>query len=1474
MLLGSVLLLFQVKEVQTWAAIKAASYLSAELKTKVAIKSLYIKPFKSVVMEGLYIEDLDKDTLLSAPKLTVEISLFSPLAERKIILHHILIEDAKFYLKSYKDTSTNLSFIIKYFNQAPVAKTKKSEPFRFTLSNVELKNIDLKYKNQLVKDTLINGVNYNDAYVTHLNANLQDLDFMNHLFKSKVDHLNFKEKSGFVLNNLTATLTVDTNKIVLENLFLKTPNSTLTDYFSMNFKDYSDFYKVENKVMMEGHFKNTKVYAKDIAIFAPQLNFKNLVLDVTGTIKGTVDDLRAKNLMVKAGKATYIKGNFHVKGLPDINNTFLDLDFDQVYSNKADVEYIIEKATGKKAANIPEELKKFGNVNFSGQFTGFPNDFIAYGNFKTKLGRIRSDVNMKISKKGIPSYSGKLQAFDFNLGELLDQPSLNRTSFIGNVDGKGFSLKSLTETLSAKASYFDYNNYRYTNITVDGKVDKQLFDGNLTVNDQNIKLDFKGKANLNPSLPEFKFIANLKGADLHKLNFTKDTIQIDADIRTNFTGNNLDNIQGDMAIQQIRLTNNLNSYIVDSLYLKAEGLGKTRLLALTSDIGDANIKGDYDLATLPSAFKTIIKKYIPSYQTKISPFKNQNFLFNFDLKNFNFVSNLLIPKLKIPERAAFNGHFDTKNNIATVNGFIESLNYDGINYSNIIVDESTSAKNLVATISLDKISFSNGELLLKNIVIQNTLKNDSLAFNVKLSDKDAINQLDLYGSVEFGNDTLAKISLYPSDVIIDNQIWKIRDLVKVRFDDKKVTIDGFELSNKNQLIAINGSISSSIDDQIEVVIQDLNMKSLSQITKNFGVNLAGNMSGTANLSAILGDPKIQSEITIDSLKYNNTNVGNLTLASTYNNFTNKIDVDAVLFNNNHKTMDIKGNVDIKSADDNLNLDLLLDKTELIIFEPAVKTLVTDLKGQVSADLKVTGKFTSPKINGNLNLLNSGFKVNYLQTAYTITDKVTVDNSVINIKGLTIKDQFDHTAIANGTVDLNVPNNPDININIQANRFMALNTTSKNNPLYFGKAFSTGNFKFAGPTDAMKITIKAKTEEGTEFTIPLNGASTISANDFIVYVAKDSSLNKKTEDAFFKGLTMEFNLSVEESSKVKILTEVGNLSGSGKAELDLKITTLGDFEMKGDYIIDQGKFDFTANNLINKTFDIRKGGNIRWTGSPTDAEINLNAVYSTRVSLLPLYGAAGRTVSDEERNSRVVAEAELLLKGSLLNPEINFNLNFPNNSNIKTTLQGYLDDKDNEAQQVINLVVRNSFNGNSSSGVGIDNQNSINQTLIGSGLELGFSKLNNIFSQSLNIKNLDLNVRSLSEFGVGYSILNGRLKFLGNIANNKYNSDLLNNSLFNSSFTELTRDFEINYDFDKKGAFVGKVFQRPANRDFFNLSSDLYINGLGLVFVQEYDTFKEFIKSSFGRKKEDAKSIPVNGTNINQNPVIAPKKEEE
>ncbi|RZL24347.1 MAG: translocation/assembly module TamB, partial [Pedobacter sp.] len=460
MLLALLVFSLQFKSVQTFFAKKAAAYLSKELHTTVSIKSLYIKPFKSIVLEDLLVLDLQKDTLLSTPAFMVDINQLS--IKKKIIdINTVQINNGTFFLKDFKDNSSNLDFIINYFDSGkPSVKDSTKKPYKIDFGRIIINKLNFKYKNFKAKDlTQGKSVNFDNVDVKELSVIMEGLDTKNHLFKTNIKNLTLREKSGFYLKNLTAETTVDSNGIELKNLLLVTNQSRLTNYYQMKFNSFKDFNKYIDNVRMKAIFKDSHITSKDIAFFAPELNTMKLDLDVDGQITGLVNNLRAKKLSVKSGKATYIKGDFVIKGLPKWEETFMDLKIDMAGTNKTDLDEVLSGITGKKKKIVPAIVNKFGNINFNGSFTGFQNDFIAYGEFKTKLGRIVSDVNMKIDKNDVPSYTGNVKTFDFNLGNLIDEKSLGRITSSLYVKGRGTELKHLTEKLNGKVEYIDFNNY-------------------------------------------------------------------------------------------------------------------------------------------------------------------------------------------------------------------------------------------------------------------------------------------------------------------------------------------------------------------------------------------------------------------------------------------------------------------------------------------------------------------------------------------------------------------------------------------------------------------------------------------------------------------------------------------------------------------------------------------------------------------------------------------------------------------------------------------------------------------------------------------------------------------------------------------------------------------------------------------------------------------------------------------------------
>jgi len=1456
-MLSILLLIFQYKPVQTWAAKKATAYLSKKLNTKVDIKSIYIEPFSSVVLQDFYVLDRSKDTLLSTPKLTIDISgfsIFQSITERTIDLNLIKLDNASIYLKKQKDSTTNLKFIIDYFSSPDTSKTP-SKPWNVIFEKVAINNLHFRYKNYLV-DTVINGVNFDDVDLTHFSTVINNMDITHHLFKGYVHHLTFhEEKSGFYLKNLTTDATVDTDQILAKSLFLLTPKSSLKDYFRMKFKSFDDFEDIEDKVYMEGDFKSSRISSSDISFFTSGLQHVKFDLGVDGRIKGLVKNLSAKNLLVTGGQATYIRGDFRLRGLPNWDNTFLELNFQQISTNKKDLDFLYSNFTDTRNARVPDIIAKFGNINFTGRFTGLQNDFVAYGTFKTKLGRFDSDINLKINKAGTPAYSGKLNTTDFDLGSLLDVSDHGRATLTADVNGSGDALKNLKESVNAKIRNLSFKGYNYNNLTVNGTFIKKVADAKITINDKNIKLNLKGNIDLNPTLPIYDLTANLQDVHFHTLKLLKDTVTITTQMQTKFSGNSLQNLEGSILLSPIRIVDPRNNYLVDSIYLSAQGTGSSRLISLKSDFADGTLKGSYDLATLPAYFKTLVKKYVPSLQTALVSSKPQNFEFSLNLKNLDPLTAIFVSDLKIPDQGTLLGTFNSTNETATLNGYIKTIQYGKTVFHDLIIDESTANHQLDINLSLSRINITDS-LFIKNIDISNIIRHDSLNFNVKLADKNAANQLDLYGLVEFGHDTIAKLKLLPSDVILEHKDWKLQDEVRIKFLDGKTQVEGFQLSNGVQKLNIDGFISDNPEDKLKINFDKFSMATFDQLTKVSDIALKGTLNGDVVLSGITKSPGMNANLSIDSLMMNKTLVGDVKIVSVLDNDRNEADAKININNHGIETMNIDGVYSLAkdSGDNALNFNVKMDHAETIIFEPFIKDLVSKTNGTVSSDLKLSGPLNRPEFNGDITFVNTGFTVNYLKTAYVINDKVSVVNSVININNMTLKDTKGGTGLINGKVDLNNLDNPDIEATIDAKNLMALNTTFKDNHIYYGVAYGTGSFGFHGPVNSMNIDIKAKTQAGTVFNIPLNTSSTVGDYDFIKFVSHKDTTKAVVGPKAFDGVTLNLDLTADEKTTVKITTDYGVLEGNGQTnDLKLNITSLGDFQMFGDYLISSGKFEFTAKNFISKNFVVNQGGTIRWTGNPSNAEINLNAIYEVRTDIANLYSAAG--LSSPKGSEQVLVQAELIITNSLLHPSIDFDFNFPTDPSIKDDLGTYLNDYNNRSQQALSIIVRRSFaSGNPSS--------LTNQVLGTAGdavSEFAFNKLNTFISQS-NIKNFDLSLRSFNDASATVKFLDSRLVLNGSLFSNTSGNDLFNNSsssLINSSFNNLTRDFEAQYLIRKDGSLTARYSYRLLNSTTLNTIDQLsnqYVNGVGLVYQKDFDTFGEFFRNFFGTPKR--KNTPV------------------
>jgi len=139
--------LIQIPAIQLKVAHYATSYVSDKTHTKVELKKINIHFPKSIIIEDLYLEDLQKDTLLYAGQAKVNIS-FKDLLNNKIHINSLAFMDVILnVVRSENEPRFNYHFLITAFSDTTKQK-KPSSPWTFSIDNASMKNIRLHFDDQ------------------------------------------------------------------------------------------------------------------------------------------------------------------------------------------------------------------------------------------------------------------------------------------------------------------------------------------------------------------------------------------------------------------------------------------------------------------------------------------------------------------------------------------------------------------------------------------------------------------------------------------------------------------------------------------------------------------------------------------------------------------------------------------------------------------------------------------------------------------------------------------------------------------------------------------------------------------------------------------------------------------------------------------------------------------------------------------------------------------------------------------------------------------------------------------------------------------------------------------------------------------------------------------------------------------------------------------------------------------------------
>ena len=143
-ILAATPILLQNSTIQNYIAQAITKELSIRFKSKVSVGTIEYKLFNTISLNDLYVEDLEKDTLISVSQLNANFD-FWKLFRGKIIFSGLEINKLHGNLKVDTAGKTNLDFVIKAFEKP---QKKDSSNIEYQIRKLSVIDSHLSYSKQ------------------------------------------------------------------------------------------------------------------------------------------------------------------------------------------------------------------------------------------------------------------------------------------------------------------------------------------------------------------------------------------------------------------------------------------------------------------------------------------------------------------------------------------------------------------------------------------------------------------------------------------------------------------------------------------------------------------------------------------------------------------------------------------------------------------------------------------------------------------------------------------------------------------------------------------------------------------------------------------------------------------------------------------------------------------------------------------------------------------------------------------------------------------------------------------------------------------------------------------------------------------------------------------------------------------------------------------------------------------------------
>jgi len=1449
--------------VQTMLVRRITDHISEEFKSALSVGEVNFQFFNKLNMNNILIKDQNNDTLIYTQTLSAVIRKID-LKKKSVILGKVSL--TKPFVAFITDSTGTLN--LRWYLDKMMTP---GDTIKKTKSTIAINQLNIDSGRFALVNYLKSGskapMDLNNMHLSCINGIVEDFKIHNDTTSFSVYDLGFAESGGFLVRRMNSDVILAKNYILFNKAFLNC-DSTILNIAHAGISTDASFKDFFNDVKLDIMLDKSLVYFSDLQYFAPFAKGIDESVWISGRILGTVSELRGRNIELSWMDHTYLDCDFDFSGLPEIENSFIYFGINSLRSNAGDIRKL--SIPGKGPVKLPDFFDKLATFSFSGSFTGFTTDFVAYGRIKTLTGSIKTDISMRPEESNRFRINGLITGTDVDVGYLTEQPDLlGNCSMTANVDGVAYSLKQFSGSLSGMIDSIELNRYKYRNIGLNGVFTEKTWDGSVKISDSNIRMDILGMFNFNRELPEFDFTLNLADADLHRLNLNEDDTasSLSMLLTANIKGNNIDNIDGEIKLLNSRLKRFGNTLDLYNFSIRTFTENNKPAISLRTDYIDADLRGWYDFTSLGTLFKTTLASLMPSQFAKPGEDQEQmenNFTFSINFKNTDKLNNFFKTGILLSEKSYLNGEIFT-DSIMRISGEARSLSFKNNTFRNLSLEGNVSLPGLYIGLKSTSLNLL-GQSDLKGFSVNLIAKPDTFNFGLGWDNQDKIlNRGNFTANGKFSrieNENLIfSIDIDPTDIYIRNKLWKI-NRSSIVLDSSSLNIKKLYIINEENYYLVDGSVSEDPADTLHCEFRGIDISPLSVITgkkddpERISLGFRGELNGNVLLTGIYRDLLLVSNLKVNNFSMLESDYGDLSVVSAWDSEKRVAEIHAGNNLGGKKMLDISGSYDPASR--KISLDGLADKLPIDALNPLLRVFASGIEGTATGKVNLSGEFNRLVLSGALMVEDASMKIDYLQSRYAIKDSIRFARNKIIFNNVKLVDERGKTAVMNGSVNHRYFRDYTSDLIITLNESMALNTRPKDNDIFYGTAFATGVTTIKNNATTLSFDISAKTDRNTRFYIPLNSSETVSDYSYITFFDPEAvAVFEETPDKNPEKpvpetkLVLNFDLEVTPEAEVQLIfdSKIGDvMKGHGSGNLNINLNEKGDFKISGDYVIEDGDYLFTLGNIFNKPFSVENGGTITFNGDIDNAIIDIKAIYNLKASLSEL-------LNDERYSERIPVECQIKLSGNLFNPIVGLDIVLPMaDEATKSYLKNVITTEEELSRQFLYLLIMNSFYADPSYASSLTSTTTTGTSAMAvTTTEMVSNQLSNWVSQISNDFDVgfvyrpgykDLNSNEV-QLALSTQLLNDRVAINGNF-------DVRGTDGSTDNTDQLVGDFDIEYKLTENIRF--KVFNR-FNNPYTGRQAD-YTQGFGVFFKQDFDKFSDLFRKKVKSemKKEDEPAV--------------------